>query len=449
VEDNSNTSNKKTQFDLDVLDNIVNRVNRINVKKFARSFLINFLSNSLINTETLIQFLTTLFNLKDMNNFETIHLFIHQKGSTKSEHLDISKLSTREYSHDISDFSSFFQSIKKSKNRSFGQSKISGFNLEILGTFLAHEFSLAHYNIILIFSRNDFLPQTQLEISFFNQITSILPSFIEIKLEQSLISTRIEKIKQGLELSPFEFNIDINEINIKRETSHLIDHGDIFHHERVSLLGELLNTLRHELSNPIFGLELTTQLLLLEDHDDEQIIFIEEILKSIKRSQSILENFTHLYKESNEFDIVDIQKLLNEVFTLTKSESRHVNKSVTSNYDSFMLKTNSTWLAQIIFNLVINSSQAMKGIENASLNINITHDETNAFISLQDNGPGIPNNKQQDIFKPFFTTKDQGTGLGLAICHSLAKKLKGSIEYLNSDKGACFLIKLPYENTSN
>jgi signal transduction histidine kinase len=391
----------------------------------------------------------TFFDLKGMNNFETIHLFIHQKGSTKSEHLEVTKNRTREYIHDISDFSAFFQSIKKSKNRSFGQSKISGFNLEILGTFLAHEFSLAHYNIIIIFSRNDFLPQDKSEIDFFNLITSILPSFIEIKLEQSLISTRIEKIKQGLELSPFEFKIENEDIKIKRKTSHLIDHGDIFHHERVSLLGELLNTLRHELSNPIFGLELTTQLLLLEEHDEEQLVFVEEILKSIKRSQSILENFTHLYKESNDFDIVDIEKLLNEVFTLTKSESRHLHKTVTTDHDSFMLKTNSTWLAQIVFNLVINSAQASRDLKKANLNIHISHDNHNAFIVLTDNGPGIPIEKRRDIFKPFFTTKEKGTGLGLAICHSLAKKLKGSIEYLNSDNGASFLIKLPYENTSN
>ena len=449
MEDYSNTSNKKIKYDLEVLESIVNRINKDQIKKSDRFFYLHHLSQYLLTSDNLTHFITSLFNLKGMKNFETIHLFIHQKGLTRSEHLEISKEKTREYIHDISDFSSFFQSIKKSKNRSFGQSKISGFNLEILGTFLAHEFSLSHYNLIIIFSRNDFLPQTETEISFFNLITSILPSFIEVKLEQKLIAERIEKIKQGLQRSPFEFKIEDKEVQISRRTSHLIDHGDIFHHERVSLLGELLNTLRHELSNPIFGLELTTQLLLLEEHDDEQLIFIEEIQKSIKRSQSILENFTHLYKESNEFDIVDIKRLLSEVFTLTKSESRHLNKIISTDYDSFMLKTNSTWLAQIIFNLVINASQATKEIQNARLKVSISHDNRYAYIELEDNGPGISLTKVSEIFKPFYTTKDKGTGLGLAICHSLAKKLKGSIEYVHNDNGAKFLIKLPYENTSH
>jgi C4-dicarboxylate-specific signal transduction histidine kinase len=114
-----------------------------------------------------------------------------------------------------------------------------------------------------------------------------------------------------------------------------------------------------------------------------------------------------------------------------------------------MLKTNSTWLAQIIFNLVINTAQATKDINKAALNIHISHDHKNAFITLQDNGPGIPEEKRKDIFKPFYTTKEKGTGLGLAICLSLAKKLKGSIDYIHSDNGASFLIKLPYENTGH
>lgn len=449
MENYSNSTDKASQLDLTSLDKIVNRINKSRTKESKSAFYLQKLNQALEETEGIKEFIRSLFLFPSMRSFETIHLFTHQKGLTKSKHLEISRDEIREYSHDISNFSSFFQSIKKSKNRSFGQSRISGFDLEILGTFMAHEFSLLNYNLIIIFSRNDFLPQTIDEKNFFNLITSILPSFIEIKLEESLISNRVEKIKQGLELSPFEFSIQDKEIAITRKTSHLIDHGDIFHHEKVSLLGELLNTLRHELSNPIFGLELTTQLLLLEDHNEEQLIFIEEIQKSIKRSQSILENFTHLYKESNEFDLIDLNKLLSEVFTLTKSESRHLEKTISSDVQSFMFKTNPTWLAQIIFNLVINSAQASKEVNNAKLNIHIGHNGDHVFLTLTDNGPGIRKDKINEIFKPFYTTKTKGTGLGLAICNSLAKKLKGSIRYVPSDKGAKFLIKLPYENTNH
>ena len=75
---------------------------------------------------------------------------------------------------------------------------------------------------------------------------------------------------------------------------------DLFHHERLSLLGELLNTLRHELSNPLFGLQLSSQ-ILKEDlaEDTENLEFIEEISKNINRSQEIIKNFSELFLEKN------------------------------------------------------------------------------------------------------------------------------------------------------
>ncbi len=450
MEDYSNTPNQETQHDLSHLNNVASRVTKAKSKFSFQAKLLNQLTSFLSETDSLVEFIQKLFSFKSLKSFETIHLFIHQKGLTKSEHLEVLRANHRVYHHNISDFSSLFQSIKKSKNRSFGQSKISGINLNILGTFLAHEFSLSNYNIIIVFSRNDFLPQTKDEIETFNLVTALLPSFIEIRLEQNLKVSRTAKIKNALELSPYSvLDHQSSDLKLERKKSSLIDHGDIFHHERVSLLGELLNTLRHELSNPIFGLELTTQLLLLEEHNEEQTEFINEILKSIKRSQSIMENFTHLYKETNEFEVIDILKLVNEVFTLTKSESRHLLKTVESSQSELMYKTNPTWLAQIIFNIVINSAQACKERSNASLNVQVEIDHDNLRLTIEDNGPGIADDKCATVFKPFFTTKEKGTGLGLAICQSLVKKLNGEISCVKSDKGAKFLIKLPNENTSH
>ena len=324
MENYGNASNKKAQHDLKSLRNYAIRLTRHRAKTCEQTYNINKLNQYLNSTSSLINFIQKLFEFQSLKNFETIHLFIHQKGLTRSNHLEVLRDSHREYGHNISDFSTFFQSIKKSRNRSYGQSKISGFNLEILGTFLAHEFALSNYNLILIISRNDFLPQTISEIKNFKALTNILSSFIEIKLEENLRNERKEKISQAIHHSPFEKE----EQQLKRRTKNLIDHGDIFHHERVSLLGELLNTLRHELSNPIFGLELTSELLLLEEHNEEQLIFLKGIQSSIKHSQNILESFTHLYKDNSEFEVLDIIKLIREVFTLTKSESRLIKKTI-------------------------------------------------------------------------------------------------------------------------
>ena len=70
----------------------------------------------------------------------------------------------------------------------------------------------------------------------------------------------------------------------------------------------------------------------------------------------------------------------------------------------------------------------------------------NIIISIADNGIGIPDDKKQKIFDPFYTTKDgqEGTGLGLSIAYDIIKKHKGSIEVKDNDpKGTLFIISLP------
>ena len=64
-----------------------------------------------------------------------------------------------------------------------------------------------------------------------------------------------------------------------------------------------------------------------------------------------------------------------------------------------------------------------------------------------DDGPGVNPKLEEDIFKPFFTTKDSGTGLGLSICQNLAKQLGSKIDFQNNTPfpGATFSINLPLQ----
>jgi two-component system NtrC family sensor kinase len=71
-------------------------------------------------------------------------------------------------------------------------------------------------------------------------------------------------------------------------------------------------------------------------------------------------------------------------------------------------------------------------------------DDSWAWIRVEDNGPGIEQDKLETIFQPFYTTKDIGTGLGLALSRSILEKHAGILEVKSSvGKGSCFTIKLP------
>jgi signal transduction histidine kinase len=426
----------------------------------------NFLSSKNIN-----EFTQSLLSLETFQSFKTIHLFLHEKGMRASKHIQITKASCSESVQNVAEFTQLYNAIKKSKNRSFGQSTLKASNHSIIGTCLAHELSLQKFNMIFLISNDDFLPQEEKDIQAFSKIIPILKFFFNQILTQDISNKNINLnrlLLNQLSANSDESNASISILkddvliqNIEDVLNTIqknnFNSADVNHQERISLLGELLNTLKHELSNPLFGLQLTTELLLLEDLVDDQQMFVQEIALAIKRSQSIIHSFSEMYNDNPSFENVDLIQLLKEVITLTKSESKAISKfiileeNVAQDNDQLYLKTNQTWLAQVLFNLIINSTQALNNSNTVKPQIKISLSKKPQVIeiSVKDNGPGLKSASIKDAFKPFFTTKDAGTGLGLTISTSLISKLSGTIKYIDNDNGAHFLLRLPYENTDN
>jgi signal transduction histidine kinase len=101
-------------------------------------------------------------------------------------------------------------------------------------------------------------------------------------------------------------------------------------------------------------------------------------------------------------------------------------------------------LEQIIINLIHNAVDALETVADKKMEIYLKRDGDFAFITVVDNGVGIPKEVKDKIFDPFFTTKEpgKGTGLGLSLVSSYLKMIDGEIE-LNSEPGrTCFNVKL-------
>ena len=106
-------------------------------------------------------------------------------------------------------------------------------------------------------------------------------------------------------------------------------------------------------------------------------------------------------------------------------------------------------LNQVFMNILLNAVQASKGA--GTIKVGVKKEEENIVISISDDGPGIPDDKKEKIFEPFYTTKNvqEGTGLGLSITFGIIKKHKGSIEVKdNEPEGTKFIIKLPIREES-
>jgi len=101
-------------------------------------------------------------------------------------------------------------------------------------------------------------------------------------------------------------------------------------------------------------------------------------------------------------------------------------------------------LQQVVANLVQNAVDASP--PGGRVRITLSGEETDWLIAVDDQGPGVPEDKRERIFEPFYTTKPEGvgTGLGLAISHTILREHKGSLRVTRSPLGgARFEARVP------
>jgi two-component system nitrogen regulation sensor histidine kinase NtrY len=101
-------------------------------------------------------------------------------------------------------------------------------------------------------------------------------------------------------------------------------------------------------------------------------------------------------------------------------------------------------VGRAIINLIKNGIQAIPRDRKGVLKVKLYKDEVWAYISVTDNGSGIPAELQDKLFEPSFTTKSSGMGLGLAIAKRIIENFKGEIWFQSErDIETTFFIKLP------
>lgn len=437
----------------------------------------------LLTTNEVKELPKAILKLSPLSSFESCHVLVHEKGKPVGQNYFFNYANYEETRLiSIQSFNTLFNLVKKSKNKIFNQSLNMKEDLDVVGNFLAKEIDLKNYSVIYLISRNSFLPPSQEEQELFQGLSFHIQPLLSKILDKEKNDLKKEVLRKSLENFPEKIYVKKNQQIIFSnhnsdgpvENSHLMvfpiegeDHTvmelsnlskdaistELYHSQRVSLLGELLNTLQHELSNPLFGLNLTGQLLASDAPDEETREVLGEICTNANRSQTIIKNFSNLYNDQQEYKKIPLYNFVEEVITLTKSETKEIQKRIECvGFDKTTpveVKTNSTALTQIIFNLIINAAQAIKAnsesVRQNSILIRLIKEGKTVTIAVVDDGPGVKTELSKTIFEPFFTTKDFGTGLGLSICQNLARQLGSKIHFQNNTPfpGATFSINLP------
>jgi signal transduction histidine kinase len=228
---------------------------------------------------------------------------------------------------------------------------------------------------------------------------------------------------------------------------------DLARAEREAAWKEMAQQVAHEIKNPLTPMKLNLQHLerQLNVSEDEFKLLkpkIEKIaanmIEQIESLSQIASDFSKFARPTNqEFKPVELNELLASVAELYDPEKKLTIKTEFHEEELWVQGVKEE-LRRIIINLVKNAYEAMPGGGEVTLTSALNRAKDKAAISIKDNGEGIPEETQDQIFVPNFSTKSSGTGLGLAITKKIIEEHDGEISFTSTKgKGTTFTIQLP------
>jgi signal transduction histidine kinase len=219
---------------------------------------------------------------------------------------------------------------------------------------------------------------------------------------------------------------------------------------RLATIGEIAAGSAHEIRNPLTSIKGFLQMLSTQPPEGQAYgqDYIQLMLKEIDRINCLVGEFLLLSKPRQiHRQSVQPLQLLEEILPMIENEARLHNIELVidrakKSYPAVFV--DSKLMKQVLLNLCKNAIEAMGEQGTLTLQLVLLTQRRQLQIRICDTGPGIPTAFFEQIFEPFFSTKEKGTGLGLPICKEIMNELGGEICLdSSSEKGTIFSVYIP------
>jgi PAS domain S-box-containing protein len=229
--------------------------------------------------------------------------------------------------------------------------------------------------------------------------------------------------------------------------------ADLAHTNRVNMMGELAAALAHEIKQPIAASITSANALsrwLAHDPPDLERAraAADRIEQDANRAADVINSLQSFYKRGTPVKraIVDLRGVIEEMAVLLGTEAARYSITISAEIDKDIpkLRADRVQLQQVIMNLMLNAIEAMKDT-GGELTIKLRLNPHGwLLVSISDTGVGLPEERKEEIFDPFHSTKPQGTGMGLTITRSIVESYGGRVWATNNQgAGATFHLTLP------
>jgi len=223
---------------------------------------------------------------------------------------------------------------------------------------------------------------------------------------------------------------------------------------KMASMGEMIGHIGHQWRQPLNSLGLMFQKL---DRSHKKKMLNDELMEqSTQKAIRIIDQMSKTINDFRDFFKADKQWQNAKLSVVTEQACNIIEPALQENRIKLTVNENSDLtvpcfkneLSQVIMNILANSMDAivLKKMKDGEIIITFGHNEKSAYIIIDDNAGGIPEDIIEKIFKPYFTTKeeDNGTGIGLYMSKEIIEgHMNGKLEVVNTPSGASFKIFLP------
>ncbi len=297
----------------------------------------------------------------------------------------------------------------------------------------------------------DFLKRNQAEIAYLlEKINTGEQKLLKIRMQGELLHVSVratefrlqDKYYKLLALQDIRNELESKELESWQKLIRVLTHEIM---NSVTPITSLSQAVKESLEDDC-GRSLSLSEIGKEDLEDihHSILTIENRSKGLLRFVETYKNLTKLPKP--EFEKIRLDDLLNHVNSLmqTELEKAGIDLQIQSNEDGAVIYADHDMIVRVLINLITNAKEALINRKDAVIQIHCQRDQQNRMnISIKDNGKGMDASTLENIFIPFFTTKEKGSGIGLSLCRQIMHLHKGSITAESQEnQGTTLLLKL-------
>lgn len=316
---------------------------------------------------------------------------------------------------------------------------------------------------------------TLLEINNYSNIAIIIKEMLikSNKISEDTLSDDIAILNKTCKLfvSPMfvqnqtiGYYIFIHDLTLLREQDKLIEwqRASLVSSSKHAALGVMASGIAHEINNPLTIISANNRLLRkmfdTASTDTEKLYHLNDNINLlITRISKIIRGLQIISRDgSNEdFSTCKLVDILSDALSLCSEKFKNNGVEIKIDLESDVYQTKiyccRVQISQVFLNLTGNSFDAVINLPTPWIEIICKIENQCVVFYFLDSGQGIPENIQEKIFQPFFTTKEvgKGTGLGLSLSYSMIKNHYGELKLDSSLKNTCFVVTLPIKRKTN